>query len=247
MLFLLVQLTALVGAAAWARPTDRRGPRLVVQTTLVQWAIVTVLALYAWVVLDDIEAREPNPLIVNVTAPLLALLGAAFAYYVLDQPEIGDDEYDALYRELLDTAALLAMQPLPAGHRETDHRFTVCDEERSQSVQAKNGCEAEAHRRPRRRPVPGAPQAGVREPDASPRLQAQGLSRDDPQRAADDRPPLWPLQGPLRAGAGGGLVMLALYGHPFSSFTWKALIPLSLVLILAAAAWVLYAPEALWP
>jgi UMF1 family MFS transporter len=45
-LFLLVQLTALVGAAAWARPTDRRGPRLVVQTTLVQWAIVTVLAFF---------------------------------------------------------------------------------------------------------------------------------------------------------------------------------------------------------
>jgi NADH-quinone oxidoreductase subunit H len=30
-------------------------------------------------------------------------------------------------------------------------------------------------------------------------------------------------------------------------FSWKALIPLSLVLILAAGAWVLYAPEALWP
>jgi NADH-quinone oxidoreductase subunit H len=30
-------------------------------------------------------------------------------------------------------------------------------------------------------------------------------------------------------------------------FAWKALIPISLVLILATAAWVLYAPESLWP
>jgi UMF1 family MFS transporter len=43
-LFLVVQVTALLGAAAWARPTDRRGPRLVVSVTLVQWALVTLLA-----------------------------------------------------------------------------------------------------------------------------------------------------------------------------------------------------------
>ncbi len=45
-LFVLVQLTALVGSAAWAGPTDRRGPRLVVSITLLQWAIVTVLAYF---------------------------------------------------------------------------------------------------------------------------------------------------------------------------------------------------------
>jgi UMF1 family MFS transporter len=43
-LFLLVQVTALIGSAAWARPTDRRGPRFVVTITLVQWTLVTVLA-----------------------------------------------------------------------------------------------------------------------------------------------------------------------------------------------------------
>ena len=43
-LFLVVQVTALLGAAAWARPTDSRGPRLVVSVTLVQWALVTLLA-----------------------------------------------------------------------------------------------------------------------------------------------------------------------------------------------------------
>ena len=46
MLFMLVQITALIGSAAWAGPTDRLGPRLVVRVTLVQWALVTVLAFF---------------------------------------------------------------------------------------------------------------------------------------------------------------------------------------------------------
>jgi UMF1 family MFS transporter len=46
LLFMLVQISALVGSAAWARPTDRRGPRFVVRVTLVQWALVTVLAFF---------------------------------------------------------------------------------------------------------------------------------------------------------------------------------------------------------
>jgi UMF1 family MFS transporter len=45
-LFMVVQLTALAGSAAWARPTDTRGPKLVVATTLVQWTLVTVLAYF---------------------------------------------------------------------------------------------------------------------------------------------------------------------------------------------------------
>ena len=46
LLFMLVQITALVGSALWARPTDARGPRFVVRVTLVQWAAVTVLAFF---------------------------------------------------------------------------------------------------------------------------------------------------------------------------------------------------------
>jgi UMF1 family MFS transporter len=46
LLFMLVQISALVGSAAWARPTDARGPRFVVRATLVQWALVTVLAFF---------------------------------------------------------------------------------------------------------------------------------------------------------------------------------------------------------
>jgi UMF1 family MFS transporter len=45
-LFLVVQLTALVGSAAWARTTDTRGPKFVVRCTLVQWTVVTVLAFF---------------------------------------------------------------------------------------------------------------------------------------------------------------------------------------------------------
>jgi UMF1 family MFS transporter len=43
-LFMVVQVTALLGSAGWARTTDVRGPRLVVKLTLVQWTLVTLLA-----------------------------------------------------------------------------------------------------------------------------------------------------------------------------------------------------------
>ena len=43
-LFMLVQLSALIGSAAWARPSDRKGPRFVITVTLVQWIAVVVLA-----------------------------------------------------------------------------------------------------------------------------------------------------------------------------------------------------------
>src|SRR5437899_984661 len=45
-LFMLVQVTALLGSAAWARPTDSRGPRFVVGVNPVQWALVTIAAFF---------------------------------------------------------------------------------------------------------------------------------------------------------------------------------------------------------
>ena len=45
-LFVVVQLSALLGSAAWARPADRRGPKLVITVTLVQWLAVTVLSYF---------------------------------------------------------------------------------------------------------------------------------------------------------------------------------------------------------
>jgi UMF1 family MFS transporter len=45
-LFLIVQVTALVGSVLWARPTDVRGPRFVLMLVLVQWLAVTVLSYF---------------------------------------------------------------------------------------------------------------------------------------------------------------------------------------------------------
>jgi UMF1 family MFS transporter len=45
-LFLVVQVTALLGSAAWARVTDVRGPKFVVTAMLVQWTAVTALAFF---------------------------------------------------------------------------------------------------------------------------------------------------------------------------------------------------------
>ena len=45
-LFMVVQVTALLGSAAWARPSDSRGPRFVVRVNLVQWTLVTVASFF---------------------------------------------------------------------------------------------------------------------------------------------------------------------------------------------------------
>ena len=46
LLYIVVQCSALVGALAWARPTDRLGPRRVVMATLGQWTAVVVAASF---------------------------------------------------------------------------------------------------------------------------------------------------------------------------------------------------------
>ena len=45
-LFLVVQLSALVGAFLWARPTDTLGPKRVLQIVLVQWSLVVIAAYF---------------------------------------------------------------------------------------------------------------------------------------------------------------------------------------------------------
>jgi UMF1 family MFS transporter len=45
-LYIVVQVSALIGAFAWAGPTDRLGPRRVVMITLVQWIAVVVAAYF---------------------------------------------------------------------------------------------------------------------------------------------------------------------------------------------------------
>ncbi len=45
-LYIVVQISALIGALAWARPTDVLGPRRVVMITLCQWSAIVVAAYF---------------------------------------------------------------------------------------------------------------------------------------------------------------------------------------------------------
>jgi UMF1 family MFS transporter len=45
-LFATVQVSALVGALLWAKPTDQRGPKFVVLIVLVQWALIVTLTYF---------------------------------------------------------------------------------------------------------------------------------------------------------------------------------------------------------
>ncbi len=45
-LYFVVQLSALLGAWFWGRPTDLRGPKFVVMVTLVQWCLVVIAAYF---------------------------------------------------------------------------------------------------------------------------------------------------------------------------------------------------------
>jgi UMF1 family MFS transporter len=45
-LFATVQVSALVGAALWAKPTDRKGPKFVLMIVVAQWALVVILAYF---------------------------------------------------------------------------------------------------------------------------------------------------------------------------------------------------------
>ncbi len=45
-LYFTVQISALIGAALWGRPTDLKGPKFVVMCTLVQWCVVVAAAYF---------------------------------------------------------------------------------------------------------------------------------------------------------------------------------------------------------
>jgi cytochrome c oxidase subunit 2 len=74
--FVLVMSIAIYSVVRFqARPGDMRdGPpihgntRLEVIWVTIPFLMVTALAIYAWIVLDDIEAKQPDEMVVNVTA-----------------------------------------------------------------------------------------------------------------------------------------------------------------------------------
>jgi cytochrome c oxidase subunit 2 len=73
--FVLVMTVAIYSVWRFrAKPNDTRdGPpihgntRLEVIWVTIPFIMVTALAIYAWITLDDIEAKQPNELVVNVT------------------------------------------------------------------------------------------------------------------------------------------------------------------------------------
>lgn len=79
-IFVLVMSVALYSVFAFrARPGDlsdgapiHGNTRLEVVWVTIPFIMVSALAVYGWVVLDDIEAKKPNTLVVNVTAQQFA-------------------------------------------------------------------------------------------------------------------------------------------------------------------------------
>jgi cytochrome c oxidase subunit 2 len=74
-IFVLVMTVAIYSVVRFrAKPGDMRdgapihgNTRLEVVWVTIPFLMVTALAIYGWVVLDDLEAKQPNELIVNVT------------------------------------------------------------------------------------------------------------------------------------------------------------------------------------
>jgi cytochrome c oxidase subunit II len=74
-IFVLVMTIAIYSVFAFrAKPGDRGdgahihgNTRLEIVWVTIPFMIVTALAIYGWIVLDDIEAKKPNELVVNVT------------------------------------------------------------------------------------------------------------------------------------------------------------------------------------
>ena len=89
-IFMLVMTVAIYSVFKFrARPGDKRdgapihgSARLEVVWVVVPFVIVSMLAAYAWIVLDDIEAKQPNPMQVNVR-------GQQFAWNFEYPPEAG--------------------------------------------------------------------------------------------------------------------------------------------------------------
>jgi cytochrome c oxidase subunit 2 len=79
-IFVLVMTVAIYSVTTFrAKPGDMSdgapihgNTRLEIAWVTVPFLIVTALAVYGWIVLDDIEAKKPNTLVVNVTAQQFA-------------------------------------------------------------------------------------------------------------------------------------------------------------------------------
>ncbi|MCS6803682.1 MAG: MFS transporter [Acidobacteriota bacterium] len=90
-LFATVQISALVGALLWAKPTDRRGPKFVVMTMLAQWIVVVGLAYFVQTKLQFFVIA------VLAGSGLGAVQAASRAFMALLIPVGKEAEYFGLY------------------------------------------------------------------------------------------------------------------------------------------------------
>jgi UMF1 family MFS transporter len=100
-LFMVVQITALLGSAAWARAIDTRGPRRVVSVTLVQWTVVTLLTF--------VVAAKWQFWVVGVLAGtgLGAIQAASRAFMATLVPAAREAEFFGFYALVGKTGAVL--------------------------------------------------------------------------------------------------------------------------------------------
>ncbi len=147
-LFMVIQVTALGGSAAWARPTDRRGPKFVVGVMLIQWTAVTVAAYFVevawhfWIVavlagtgLGAIQAAS-RTFMATLIPPereaeffgfyaLVGKSGAILGPFVfgLTSTLLGGNQRIAIMTVgLFFVAGLLLLQRIPAGGPTTENR-----------------------------------------------------------------------------------------------------------------------------
>lgn len=90
-LFATVQVSALVGAMVWAKPTDRRGPKFVVMAMLIQWSLIVTLAYFV--------QSKPQFFAIAVLAGsgLGAIQAASRAFMASLIPEGKEAEFFGLY------------------------------------------------------------------------------------------------------------------------------------------------------
>jgi UMF1 family MFS transporter len=100
-LFVTVQISALVGAFLWAKPTDRRGPKFVVVAMLIQWTIIVTLAYFV--------QTKPQFFVIAVLAGsgLGAVQAASRAFMASLIPAGKEGEFFGLYALCGKTASIM--------------------------------------------------------------------------------------------------------------------------------------------
>ncbi len=140
-LFLVIQIAGLIGSAASAKPTDARGPKVVVMAALLQWVVVTTLAYFVqlkwhfWIVavlagvgLGAIQAASRTLMATLVPAgreaeffgfySLVGKVGAIFGpllFGAISATLQGNQRAAILAIGLFFAAGLYLMQRVPAG------------------------------------------------------------------------------------------------------------------------------------